>query len=251
MIEAELGMPIDIHGGGHDLIFPHHENEIAQGRSAHGGPVYARYWVHNGFLTMDTEKMSKSLGNVLLVHDLVKTVPGEVVRYALLSGHYRAPLDWTDALLAQARRSLDRLYGALRRAKDIEAAVSEPPQAFLSALYDDLNTPGAMAVLFELSSTIERGLSGGGTAAVGEAKGQLLAAGELLGVLTSNPDAWFEGGADEGLRARIDALIADRDKARRNKDWPEADRIRAELTRLNVVVMDGPQGATWRFQEPA
>jgi cysteinyl-tRNA synthetase len=251
MIEAELGLPIDIHGGGHDLIFPHHENEIAQGRCAHGDPVYARYWVHNGFLTMDAEKMSKSLGNVLLVHNLVETVPGEVVRFALLSGHYRAPLDWTDALIAQSRRSLDRLYGALRRAKALEAPVAEPPQAFLEALLDDLNTPGAMAVLFELSSAIERALSAGDEVGAAKAKAELLAAGEMLGVLAADPDAWFEGGADAELKSRIDGLIAARDAARRNKDWAEADRIRAELTALRVVVMDGPQGATWRFGEPA
>jgi cysteinyl-tRNA synthetase len=251
MIEANLGFPIDIHGGGHDLIFPHHENELAQARCAHGDPVYARYWVHNGFLTMDSEKMSKSLGNVALLHDLVANVPGEAVRFALLSGHYRAPLDWTDALLAQARKSLDRLYGALRRSKDVPADATEPPHAFLMALYDDLNTPGALAVLFELSTLIEKALAANDNAGVAAAKGALLAAGALMGLLGGDPDAWFEGGADDAQKAKIDALIAARDAARKSKDWAEADRIRGELTALNVVVMDGPQGATWRFQEPA
>src|SRR3712207_4437644 len=153
MIEKNLGIPLDIHGGGHDLIFPHHENEIAQGRCAGPHDVYARYWMHNGFLTMDAEKMSKSLGNVLLVHDLVKQVPGEVIRWALLSGHYRAPLDWTGELIAQSRRSLDRLYGALRRASDVEAAAAGPPEAFKEALRDDLNTPRAFAELFALAKT--------------------------------------------------------------------------------------------------
>jgi cysteinyl-tRNA synthetase len=250
MIEHVLGFPIDIHGGGHDLIFPHHENEIAQGRCAHGDDVYARYWVHNGFLTMDAEKMSKSLGNVLLVHDLVKSFPGEVVRLALLSAHYRAPLDWTDSLLAQARKTLDRLYGALRRAKVIDAAPAEAPAAFTDALMDDLNTPGAMAHLFELSATIEKGVAAGDDAAAAKAKAELKACGALLGLLGSDPDAWFEAGADDDQKAAIDALITARDEARRSKDWGEADRIRGELDALNVVVMDGPSGAVWRFKEP-
>ena len=245
MIERTLGLPIDIHGGGHDLIFPHHENEIAQGRCALGVDSYARYWVHNGFLTMDAEKMSKSLGNVLLVHELVKQVPGEVVRWALLSGHYRAPLDWTAELLAQSRRSLDRLYGALRRAQDVEAH-GEPDAAFLDALHDDLNTPRAVAELFALAKTVETGEG----AERARAKGALVASGRLLGLLESEPDAWFEGDADAGMKDRVDALLAERISARAAKDWAVADRIRAELDGMGVVVMDGPQGATWRLKEP-
>ncbi len=251
MIESNLGFPIDIHAGGIDLVFPHHENELAQARCAHGAPVYARYWLHNGFLSMDSEKMSKSLGNVILLHDLVETVPGEAVRWALLAAHYRAPLDWTDSLIQQSMRSLDRLYGALRKVKDLDAGPAEPPQAFLDALYDDLNTPGATAALFELSSAIERALTSGDTAAAAAAKGQLMAAAGLLGVLQSDPDAWFERGVDGEMKAQIDALIVARDEARRSRDWPAADRIRGELDALNVVVMDGPAGATWRFKEPA
>ncbi|HWE47269.1 MAG TPA: cysteine--tRNA ligase [Caulobacteraceae bacterium] len=250
MIEEELGFPIDIHGGGQDLIFPHHENELAQGVCAHGDPVYARYWVHNGFLTMDAEKMSKSLGNVKLLHDLVQNVPGEAVRLALLQGHYRAPLDWTDALVLQSRKNLDRLYGALRRAKHIDAGASEPSQAFIEALYDDLNTPGALSVLFELSTLIEKAVAAKDHAGAAAAKGALLAAGELVGLLHADPDAWFEAGADEDQKAHIDKLIVARDAARKAKDWGEADRIRDELNALKVVVMDGPGGATWRFQEP-
>ena len=246
MIERTLGLPIDIHGGGHDLIFPHHENEIAQGRCAHGVDTYARYWMHNGFLTMDAEKMSKSLGNVLLVHELVKQVPGEVVRWALLSGHYRAPLDWTGELLAQSRRSLDRLYGALRRAKDLEGA-GGAPEAFLEALHDDLNTPRAVAELFALAKTLETGEG----AERSRAKGGLLAAGRLLGLLQADPDAWFEGASDDGLKQKVEGLLADRLAARAAKDWSTADRIRAELDGMGVVVMDGPQGATWRLKEPA
>jgi cysteinyl-tRNA synthetase len=247
MIERTLGLPIDIHGGGHDLIFPHHENEIAQGRCAHDLPAYARYWMHNGFLTMETEKMSKSLGNVLLVHDLVKQAPGEAVRFALLSAQYRAPLDWSGELVLQARRSLDRLYGALRRAKDVAAGPRQPSPAFLEAVHDDLNTPRAIAELFALAKTLETG-SGPERA---QAKGALLASGALLGLLEADPDAWFEEGADDALRVRVEQLLAERVQARAAKDWPTADRIRAELDGMGVVVMDGPQGATWRLKEPA
>jgi cysteinyl-tRNA synthetase len=246
MIEQNLGLPVDIHGGGHDLIFPHHENELAQGRCAtHGGP-FANYWMHNGFLTMDSDKMSKSLGNVLLVHELVKQAPGEAVRWALLSGHYRAPLDWTGELLTQARKSLDRLYGALRRAGDVPAAPAAPPPAFLEALGDDLNTPKAMAELFALRDALESAPDAEAKAA---AKGALLAAGGLLGFLQADPDAWFEGGADEAFKAKVEALIAERIAARKAKDWASADRIRGELTALNVVVMDNAEGATWRLAD--
>jgi cysteinyl-tRNA synthetase len=247
MIEQNLGLPIDIHGGGHDLTFPHHENEIAQGRCANHGGEYARYWMHNGFLTMDAEKMSKSLGNVKLVHDLVAEVPGEAIRWALLSAHYRAPLDWTGDLIEQSKKSLDRLYGVLQRAKGVAVEPAEPPAAFLEALHDDLNTPRAAAELFGLAKALETAESGGARRA---AKAELLAAAHLLGFLEADPDAWFEAGADEDLKARVEALIAARAQARAAKDWPEADRIRAELTALGVEVLDGPGGtATWRMKE--
>ncbi len=255
MIEANLGLPIDIHGGGIDLVFPHHENEIAQGVCAHGHAhgaeahaEYARYWMHNGFLTVDAEKMSKSIGNVLLLHDLVQTMPGEVVRWALLSAHYRQPLDWNQALLDQSRKSLDRLYGALHRAAAVEASTGAPPAELLNALEDDHNTPGAMAALFGLSSEIERGMTAGDHAAVAHAKGQLVAAAALLGVLQSAPPAWLEGDVSETLRAEVEALLEQRAAARAARNWPEADRIRDRLNALDVVVMDGPQGATWRLK---
>jgi cysteinyl-tRNA synthetase len=245
MIEQTLGLPIDIHGGGIDLVFPHHENERAQGVCATHDREYARYWMHNGFLNFGDEKMSKSLGNVALAHDLLKTFPGEAIRWALLVGHYRAPLEWTGDLLDQARRSLDRLYGALQRAADIEASSDKPSAAFLAALEDDLNTAAAMAELFALASKLETGAP----AEKARAKGELQASGALMGFLQADPEIWFQGGADEVLRARIEALISARDAARVAKDWTEADRIRAELSALNVVVMDGPAGATWRFKE--
>ena len=255
MIEAQLGLPIDIHGGGIDLVFPHHENEIAQGVCAHGHAhdaashdEYSRYWMHNGFLTVDAEKMSKSIGNVLLLHDLVQAMPGEVVRWALLSAHYRQPLDWNQSLLDQSKKNLDRLYGALHRAAAVPASTDEPPADFLKSIEDDLNTPGAMAVMFALSSEIERGMTAGDEATVAEAKGRLIAAANILGVLQSDPAAWLEGEVSDDLRVEVESLLEQRAAARASKDWPAADRIRDRLTELNVVVMDGPQGATWRLK---
>ena len=246
MIEETLGLPIDIHGGGHDLIFPHHENEIAQGVCA-AGAGYAAYWVHNGFLNMGLDKMSKSLGNGELVHDLVARWPGEALRYALLASHYRQPLAWGDEVAANAKRALDTLYGALGRASEVEAADEPASEAFLEALSDDLNTPRAFAELFALA----RQLDAAADADRPRIKGALLASGALAGFLGSDPQAWFQGGADPALTARIDALIAERIAARAAKDWPRADQIRAELTALDVEVMDSADGATWRLKERA
>jgi cysteinyl-tRNA synthetase len=247
MIEETLGLPIDIHGGGHDLIFPHHENEIAQGVCAtHDG--YADFWVHNGFLNMGEDKMSKSLGNVALVHDLVARWPGEALRWALLSAHYRQPLAWTEDAAAQAKRALDTLYGALARAKDVTTAEVRPGAVFVEALLDDLNTPRANAELFAMASRLE---TASDPAARATAKGELLASGRLMGFLGADPDTWFQGGADPALTARIDDLIARRIAARAAKDFALADQLRAELTALDVEVMDNPTGATWRLKERA
>jgi len=251
MIEQELGLPIDIHGGGIDLVFPHHENELAQGMCADHPEAYARYWLHNGFLNMADEKMSKSLGNVALAHDLLKAQPGEVIRWALLGAHYRQPLAWTDDALAQARNSLDHLYGVLGRARHIEAGGSGALlEDQLAPLMDDLNTPSAMYALKKLAGDLDAAVrrDAGSAPAI---KQDLMALAEVMGFLQADPQAWFQGGADEGLKTRIDALISARDSARAAKDWSEADRIRAELTALNVEVMDGPAGATWRIKEQA
>jgi cysteinyl-tRNA synthetase len=250
MIEQELGLPIDIHGGGIDLVFPHHENELAQGVCAdHHHGEYARYWMHNGFLNMGEEKMSKSLGNVTLAHDLLQTVPGEAIRWALLAAHYRQPLAWTEEQLVQARNSLDHLYGVLGRAKAVEAA-GGGGEAVLGPLLDDLNTPAAFAELKRLANELDAAVRKGAAEAPA-LKADLKSLAGVLGVLQSEPQAWFQGGADEDLKTRIDALVAARDEARRAKDWPEADRLRGELSALNVEVMDGPAGATWRIKESA
>ena len=242
MIEKTLGLPIDIHGGGNDLIFPHHENEMAQGLCATHDAEYAAYWMHNGFLNMGSEKMSKSLGNVVLAHDLVSRYPGEALRWALLASHYRQPLAWTDETPEHAKAALDRIYGALLRAGDVEAAPAAPGQAFLQALADDLNTPKAYAELFALAQRLENAQDGQRP----KLKGELLAAGRLIGFLKADPESWFQGAVDPAFRARVDVLIDERGRARAAKDWATADAKRDELAAMGVDVMDGPDGPTWR-----
>lgn len=243
MAAKHLGKTIDIHGGGIDLQFPHHENEIAQSECAHG-EVMANYWLHNGFLDMGGEKMSKSLGNVVLVHDLLQKWPGEVLRLAMLSGHYRAPLDWTEDLLKQAKTTLDRIYGALRRVWEADGGEARDT-GVVRALEDDLNTPEALAELSRLAGEANTAADQKDAAAMANAKANLLAAGKLLGLLTQSPKDW-EQGSDEDGNARIDALVQARVDARANKDWAEADRIRNELAAEGIEIMDGAGGSTWR-----
>lgn len=245
MIEKHLGESIDIHGGGQDLIFPHHENEIAQGTCAHDGKKYCRYWVHNGFVNVDHEKMSKSIGNVLLVHELLKTAPGEAVRYALLSTHYRSPLDWTDELLAASKKSLDRMYGALDEMKNVAAATPEQSttEKFYAALKEDINTPLAFS---ELHAIAKQANSATQTEQKAQLKGALLECGAQVGLLQQDPDAWFglvDGNADA---AQIEQLIEQRNSARASKDFSTADKIRDELTAMGVEILDRPEGTSWR-----
>ena len=247
MIEQSLGLPIDIHGGGNDLIFPHHENEIAQGVCADHAGGYSNYWVHNGFLNMGDRKMSKSLGNVQLVHDLIKRWPGEALRWGLLASHYRQPLNWTEEGIGPAKSALDKLYGALRRTQDVVPSTDKPSEAFMEALFDDLNTPRANAELFAIAGRLETGTP----EEQATAKGELLAGGALLGFLQGDPEVWFQGNADPALAARVEALIAERLDARAAKDFARADAIRAELTSLDIEVMDSAAGATWRLKERA
>lgn len=243
MSAKHLGKTIDIHGGGIDLQFPHHENEIAQSECAHGTTL-ANYWMHNGFLDMAGEKMSKSLGNVVLLNDLLKDWDGEVIRFAMLSGHYRAPLDWTTDLLEQAKTTLNRIYGALRRVWATEGGIARD-KGVRNALRDDLNTPIALAELSRLAGMANGAVDRKDAAAMADARADLLAAGRLLGLLTKSPTEWEQGGDADG-NARIDALVAARVQARADKDWAEADRIRDELTAEGIEIMDGAGGATWR-----
>jgi cysteinyl-tRNA synthetase len=255
MIEQALGLPIDIHGGGIDLVFPHHENELAQGIcSGHGHGEYAGYWLHNGFLNMGDEKMSKSVGNVALAHDLLELFPGEAIRWALLSGHYRQPLEWNDGLIEQAKSALDRLYRVL---DDCDRFVDGPlldgvvDRAVEAALHDDLNTPSAMAALFVVADDLRSAIMRKDADRATDVRANLVRSAQRMGFLMAEPKTWFQGGADDDLKTKVEALLADRLAARAAKNWPEADRIRAELTALNVEVMDGPSGATWRIKEQA
>ena len=247
MIEKHLGRTIDIHGGGIDLVFPHHENEIAQSTCAHGGDTFVRYWLHNGFVNVDKEKMSKSIGNVLLVHELLKQATGEAIRLALLSAHYRQPLDWTDDGLDQATRVLDRLYGAARALGDVDAAPdARPDPRFIAALNDDLNTPKALAALFELARQANVASDMADKARI---KGSLLASAALMGLLESDPEDWFAGTAADGEgpdASEIENLIEARKAARAAKDFAESDRIRDELSAMGIVLEDGPGGTKWR-----
>lgn len=243
MAAKHLGKTTDIHGGGIDLQFPHHENEIAQSECAHGEEM-ARYWMHNGFLDMSGEKMSKSLGNVVLLNDLLKDWDGEVIRFAMLSGHYRAPLDWTDDLLEQAKTTLGRVYGALRRVWESEGA-SPKDKGVIRAIRDDLNTPIALAQLSRLAGEANGAADRKDEMAMAQARADLLAAGDLLGLLTRTPAEWEQGG-DGDDNSRIEALVSARLEARANKDWAEADRIRDVLKAEGIEIMDSAGGATWR-----
>jgi cysteinyl-tRNA synthetase len=245
MIREHLGETIDIHGGGRDLIFPHHENEIAQSRCAHGGD-YVRYWLHNAYIDIDGEKMSKSLGNVRTVRDLLQRYRGEVLRFALLSAHYRSPLNFSAELLDQAESTLASLYGALREVQDIELDVEVPlaDEPFYKALNDDLNTPIAIAEVHALVKQLNKAEP----ADRPMLKARILAAGDLLGILQQDPQAWLQGGVDEGgiSAQEIEAQIAARQQAKLDKDYAQADAIREALQAQGVVLEDSREGTKWR-----
>ncbi|MBS7455677.1 cysteine--tRNA ligase [Coralloluteibacterium stylophorae] len=243
MAAAHLGETIDIHAGGIDLQFPHHENEIAQSTCAHGGAPFARVWLHNGMLNFGGAKMSKSLGNIERVHDLVRRHPPEALRYALLSAHYRQPLDWSDALIEQSVRTLDRLYGTLRDVGEaVVAGADDLPEVVEAALCDDLNTPAALAEIARIAGDVRRAEDADVRRTLARA---LVASGAVLGLLQQQPEQWFaRGGGDDD--ARIQALIDRRIEAKKSRDFATADAIRAQLAAEGVLLEDTPQGVRWR-----
>jgi cysteinyl-tRNA synthetase len=267
MAATHLGDTIDIHAGGNDLMFPHHENEIAQSTCAHDGKPFARYWLHNGMLTFDGRKMSKSLGNVLQLHELLQRHPPEVLRYLLLRAHYRQPLDWSDETLKQAKATLDGWYGVLRDLADVEVKVGDAdvPASIENALCDDLNTPQAFAELAKLASEARAASS------VEEKRGAktaLLATGGLLGLLQQDPEVWFKRMPKEvemtsgiGFRDslevevvkfedQVEGLINQRNTARAARDFKRADEIRDQLAAMGIAIEDGPQGTRWKVAQP-
>lgn len=240
MAETHLGTTIDIHAGGVDLQFPHHENEIAQSECAHGGQTFARVWLHNGMLTFGGAKMAKSVGNIQRVHDLVEQYPPEALRHALLTAHYRQPLEWSDGLIEQSIRTLDRLYGTLRDLDGITAS-ARIPDSIEAALCDDLNTPAALAELARIAAEARKATTDTEKAA---RKSELLGAGAALGLLQQTPQAWFAGGANDD-DARIQALVDERSAAKRARDFARADAIRDQLAAEGILLEDTPQGVRW------
>lgn len=242
MAAAHLGQTIDIHAGGVDLQFPHHENEVAQSECAHGGAPFARFWMHNGMLNFGGAKMSKSLGNIERVHDLVQQHRPEALRYALLSAHYRQPLDWSDALIEQCTRTLDRLYGTLRDLADVTADALIP-DAIEQVLDDDLNTPQALAEIAAIATEARKATDAGERARL---KAALLGAGKALGLLQQDPAQWFNHGGNADDDARIQALVDERVAAKAGRDFARADAIRQQLTDEGIVLEDTPAGVRWK-----
>ena len=241
MSEKTLGLPLDIHGGGRDLIFPHHENEIAQScctAAENSNPEsYAKYWMHNGFVTIDGEKMSKSLGNIILVNELTQKYHGEVIRLALLSTHYRQALDWNDNVIHQAKKLLDKLYSLLNELNDVKES-KEPDNDFIEILLDDLNTPGLMANINKLLKNAESLEEGDKP----NLKSNLLLIGKLMGILE---DKSYNQVSSE-FKDKVDNLIEDRSNAKKKRDFELADKIRSELIDLGIEINDSPEGTTWK-----
>jgi cysteinyl-tRNA synthetase len=249
MCEAHLGETIDIHAGGNDLMFPHHENEVAQSECAHGARVFARYWLHNGMLTFGGQKMSKSLGNTLVLHELLEKHPPELLRFMLMRAHYRQPLEWSDETLAQARATLDGWYGVLRDLAHVEIPDNiggAPDNDLIAALSDDLNTPEAIAVVSRHAAAARKASNDEERAI---AKKSLLNVGAFLGLLQQDPEAWFKrtSGDNNVDAAWIEQKLVERAEARKARDFTRSDLIRNELAKFGIVIEDGPQGARWKF----
>ena len=252
MSEASLGLPFDIHGGGMDLIFPHHENEIAQSCGAHNEQnnpaIFAKYWIHNAMLNIDGKKMSKSLGNIFYIRDYLEEFNGEVLRLALLSGHYRQPLNWTKDSINQSKNLLDKIYRLLKKVENVnveEVSKEHIPQELIDALCDDLNTSKGLAVINSIVNKLSKADNDDD---LKKYKLQLLASGNMYGILNENPDSWLGVNVDTNSIdvSKIEALLSERELARKNRDFQRADEIRDELEKLGILIEDSPSGTTWR-----
>jgi len=248
MAAKHLAKTIDIHCGGKDLLFPHHENEVAQSCCANDTRNFANYWVHNGFITMSDQKMSKSLGNIQLIREVLAEIKGEVARWILLSAHYRQSVDWTTETVAQAEKTIDRIYTTLRDAQDIEIDPSIGiDEEILAALDDDINTPKAFARVNQLAKLLANADSNDEKRRL---KSSLLKSCELLGVLQSDPEAWFadKQAGGEDIKDKVEQLIAARKQARTDKDWAQSDKIRDQLDAMGVVLEDSTDGTRWSMK---
>ena len=240
-----LGETLDIHGGGSDLIFPHHENECAQSICSHKGKPFANFWVHHGMIDFNDTKMSKSEGNLLLIKDLLEEIPGEVVRMALISAHYRKPINWSNDLINDSKKKLHRLYGAIRKIDIFHN--TDPSNEVLLALADDLNTPKALSALFNIVKLINNSED---PVERDKYASTLMASASLLGLMTISADEWFKTTPNGVLtREEIEHLITQRERARKSKNFSESDRIRNDLLQKGVVIEDGPDGTEWRYQD--
>ena len=269
MSSKYLGDTLDIHGGGKDLIFPHHENEIAQSESASGKP-FVRFWVHNGFVNINQEKMSKSLGNFLMIKDVLKEYHPEVVRLFLLSKHYRSPVDFTDQFLKEAESGLDKIYALLKRIeketgldrrKEVAAGESEGGDIwvrFAEAMDDDFNSAQAIGIIFDSVKKINRRLNNNNISLesiqiIKKGYEDILRIGDILGILTEQPDVYFAGKKSSGIEKAsidsdlIDKMVLERSEARQNKDWARADQIRQELLDMNIIIEDSTEGTLWKI----
>jgi cysteinyl-tRNA synthetase len=242
-----LGNHFDIHGGGQDLQFPHHENEIAQSEAA-TGETFVNLWMHNGFVRINDEKMSKSLGNFFTVREILKHYQGEEIRYFVLASHYRSPLNFSDQLLDSARAALTRLYNSLRGISPSAAGTTDDEYTprFEQAMDDDFNTPEAIAVLFDLASHINRARDQGNAEEASRLAAILKKLANVLGLLEAEPDSYLQGGKSAGDNEQIEALVQQRLQARADKNWAEADRIRDELHTMGVELEDKGGETIWR-----
>lgn len=249
MIKKYLGETIDIHAGGQDLVFPHHENEIAQSTCVHDGREFSRYWLHNGFLSIENKKMSKSLGNFSLVRDLLEHASGETIRLALLSAHYRQPLEWSTETIASAKQMLDRMYGALREISITKNMIenTDVPSSVLEALCDDLNTPKAIAEIFKLVKKLNKAKHHNDKELLAAA---IYVSGNIMGLLGSSPDQWFSKNTDNRIsEEEIEELIAQREKARAEEDFDQADSLRKQIEKKGITLEDTSSGVRWHFND--